>query len=245
MCKPVRETLNSLILNLFPRPASGTADEFAAKEASDPQAVKAVEECERAIRTSTDEITGVLVEHARAKLAREDDRQASVIGRAQNLFFVVALLSSLLTFGASLLTAASAPPRTELFVIAAIAMALLLQIYFLVRNVLKAIEGIGYTRAGTSDITRWARQRQVGDVYRDEAIETLKWYREASRKNSWRFKCLHRAIKALRNIVFCACALVTTFLWFVVSAHAPCANRVQFTVDGAPVYSVQTPCASR
>lgn len=211
--------LDAFFLEIFPRAPYGTAAKFAAKLENDPNAREIVQTCEHAISNSTDEVAELLVRHIRDKFAREDERQASAIGRAQALFFAVALLTSILTLGASLVSTANSPPLTELYVVAALSAMILYQVYFLVRNLLKAIEGIPYLRPGSSEITRWAGLRSKGAVYRDEAARTLQCYRDASRKNTWRFMALDRALKALRNIIVCVCVLVAVFFGFAVFQH--------------------------
>jgi hypothetical protein len=82
---------------------------------------------------------------------------------------------------------------------------------FLMRNVLKAIGGIDYLRPGSSEVAQWAVMQSTADVYRDEAVATLRGYRDASRKNTWRFTALGRALTALRNVVLCVFALIIVF----------------------------------
>jgi hypothetical protein len=236
--------LRHLVSEIFPYSPRGSAEAFAEAQAKNPEAQQIVKDCEDAIAAARDPIAELLVVHARERLARENERQSSVIGRAQALFFAVALLGSLWTLGASFLTAATSSSRLEIRVIAAISAIILLQIYFLMRNVLKAIGGLNYLRPGSSEVTKWAKMQCASDVYRDEAVATLRWYRDASRKNTWRFTAFGRALKALRNILLCVFTLILVFFSFGVSLHPTCSDRVEFTLAGKPVYTVQTPCAA-
>jgi len=228
---------------IVPLPYRINAEDWSKEQLSTEQARKNIELAEAEIRGAPDSSTQFLVEHARRMLESENARQDSVIGRAQSLFFGIALLSFFLTFGASIL---ASTPSFGLWLLVAlffISLIILLQIVALLINVLGVIQGLNYSKAGSSDVARWAQMQSVFDIYRDEAILTLTWYRDASHKNTWRFTRFNLAIRALRNIVFCICALIVTlFAFSLFGLKQTCMDKVGISMHGEIVYSLQVAC---
>lgn len=241
------EIMNKIVeiaLQFVPWPPRGNADIFAKARQENLAAQRIALDCAEAIEHAGKHGTAkFLAEHARRMLASEDQRQSSVIGRAQGLFVILAVLTSLTTVGASIVTTTVPINPAELVVVAVGALCILLQILLLVFNVVRAIEGLEYRKAGSSDVARWARASSVGDVYRNEAIVTLEWYRDASHKNTWRFYCLARAMLALRNIIILVCFFIAVFLAFgIFQPPSRCTDETAFPAKGPPEYSVR--CAT-
>lgn len=199
-------------LQLFPLPPFGTASVFAETCIKEPTAVEKIQKAENALSKATDEVAAELAERAREMLQQEDQRQASVMGRAQSLFFAVALLSSLLSVGAGFLVSSRTPHVGELIGISTLSLFLVIQVILLVLNLTRAISGLTYPRAGASDFAAWAEYSEAGDFHRNEAISTLRWYRLSAHTNTWRFGCLERALLALRNVVIGSGLLVIIVL---------------------------------
>lgn len=229
-------------LEVFPLPIGGTAAAFAEFRLKDPRAVANIEMAEDAIATSKDEVASYIAEYARRMLEQEDQRQASVIGRAQSLFFAVALLSSFLSVGAGFLVSARAPHAGEILVVSIFAVFLVAQVILLVLSLTRAIGGLDYRRAGASDFARWAGYNKLGALHRNEAVCTLDWYRTSALINSWRFGCLSRALMALRNVVIGSGVLVVVVLAFAnFPPHPICTDRSEFRADMVTSYSVECP----
>jgi len=234
------DRLTALFLQIFPFPPHGTADQYAKRRGANPDAVAAVEKAVAAIATAKDDVTEELIDHARRMLEQEDQRQASVMGRAQSLSFAVALLSSLLSAGVGFLVTTHAPPRGEIFVITAFGAYVVVEIVLLVLNLVRAIKGIGYPRAGSSDVARWAGCADKASLYKDEAVCVLEWYRTSAHINTWRFGCLDRALVALRNIVIASAILVVAILVIANTTSAlPCTDKATFHGNMAVDYSIE------
>jgi hypothetical protein len=229
-------------LQIFPLPLRGTATEFAEACVTDPAAVSNIQVAEDAIAKATDEVASELADRAREMLQQEDQRQASVMGRAQSLFFAVALLSSLLSIGAGFLVSSRTPHIGELLFISALALFLVIQVTLLVLSLARAISGLIYPRAGASDFARWAGCGGVGQLHRDEIISVLRWYRLSAHINTWRFSCLERALRALRNVVIGSGLLVLAVLVFAnIPSRQSCTDKTEFR-EGVPVrYSIECP----
>jgi hypothetical protein len=242
MWTDAKAVLREIFFQFFPFPPAGSADEYAATQLKNPNAVLNASECADAIAKADPCVTKFLVEHARRMMASEDQRQASVMGRAQSLFFAIALVTSLTTVGASLITTSTPIDQFELVVIALMTFAILAEIVLLLRSLLHAIGGLRYKRAGSSDVTRWAGLPSMDGVNRNEALVTLEWYRDAFHKNTWRFQCLDRAMQALRNIVYLVCVLIVVFFVFgVMRPNAACTDETDFLKSGTLTYSVKCP----
>jgi hypothetical protein len=229
-------------LQIFPLPLHGTATEFAEACVADPAAVSNIRDSEDAIANATDEIASELADRARDMLQQEDQRQASVMGRAQSLFFAVALLSSLLSIGAGFLVSSRTPHFGELVIISALALFLVLQVILLVLSLTRAISGLNYPRAGASDFARWAGCSGKGQLHRNEVVLVLRWYRLSTHINTWRFRCLELALRALRNVVIGSSLLVLAVLVFAnIPSRPSCKDRTEFQEGAIVKYSVECP----
>lgn len=232
----------NMFLQVFPIPRWDTALSFAEAKVNDAKAVANIEAAEKAIAKAKGEVTSELADRAREMFQQEDQRQASVMGRAQSLFFAVALLSSLLSVGAGFLVGSRSPHIGELLSISIIALFLVVQVILLVLNLTRAISGLEYPRAGASDFARWAAHGTEVDLRRDQAVSVLRWYRLSAHINTWRFDCLERALRALRNVVIGSGLLVLVILIFAnIPSRAGCTDRTEFRGDTTISYSVECP----
>ena len=217
---------------------------FALSQITNPKAASKISAAETAIAGATDEVAAYVAARARAMYEQEDQRQASVMGRAQSLFFAVALLSSLLSVGAGFLVSARTPHQGEIVFISIVAALLVAQVILLVLNLTRAISGLDYPRAGASDFGRWAGYKRLGTLHRNEAVYILDWYRQSAHINTWRFRCLERALTALRNIVILSGMLVIVVLVFANLPTTPaCTDRSEFRGGRTVTYSVECPLA--
>jgi len=229
-------------LQIFPLPLRGTAAEYAEACVTDPAAISNIQVAEDAIAKAADDVASSLADRAREMLQQEDQRQASVMGRAQSLFFAVALLSSLLSIGAGFLVSSRTPHFGELPFISALALFLVIQVTLLVLSLTRAISGLIYPRAGASDFAKWAGCGGVGDLHRNEIISVLRWYRLSAHINTWRFSCLERALRSLRNVVIGSGLLVLAVLVFAnIPSRPHCMDRTEFRGGTTIRYSVECP----
>jgi predicted small integral membrane protein len=146
----------------------------------------------------------------------------SIINRAQALFVATAIFGFLFTFGTDLLTAKGELGPIPLSVCIVISSYILVQIVIMVVNILRAIGGIEYPRAGSSDMARWMGLRTLESLYRDQAILILSQYRRIALYNNWRFNHLDQAWKGLRNTVFAVGVLILLLFAFAIfrSSHS-------------------------
>jgi hypothetical protein len=156
---------------------------------------------------------------ANAQFADEGSRHASVIGRAQGMLVALAIFGVLLTLGSSLFTQTMRLERPVLWGCVAIVVYIVSQMFFMVVNVLQAIGGVGYPRAGSSDLTKWLGAPDKKEFFRAQALLTLNHYRSAALNNSWRFMHLGDALSGLRNIVFALSLLILTL--FIAGIETP------------------------
>ena len=236
--------LTALFLELCPLPAFTSAAKQAGKALSSEEMQKSIIATESAIKTIVcQKLAEEIVAHSRTKVSGEDQRQASVIGRAQGLFFAVALLSFVLTFAAGLLTTKPTLEGIQLYVMAAICLLIVIEVVLMVLNVLRAVSGIVSRRVSSAELREWIATGSPLGMYKAEAILNLAIYREASLKNDWRFGCLDRALTALRNVVIGVCILVIVFFVFDITRPPPpsCINNVNSTVNGTR-YGIKMPC---
>lgn len=188
--------LRRFLNELFPFPRSDSAEAYSSEQIRGAQAnidkLRAVADREKLEQ---------LRDHAVARKTDEDQRQTSIITRAQGLLVGLALFGVLLTFAANFLT--SGPPLGSRWLIpyAALASYITAQMILMVVNVLRTIGGIEYAEIGSSDLAQWVALPTVSDFYRAQALLTLAHYRRAAGNNSWRFDHLRFALKCLRNIV--------------------------------------------
>ena len=91
-----RKKFSAGIIQLLPAPPLGTAD-TALMEAVNPTAQKRLTKCEAAIREAPRDNAALLVDYVRGLQASEEARWAAIAARAQNLFFIAALLAAGLT----------------------------------------------------------------------------------------------------------------------------------------------------
>ena len=105
-------------------------------------------------------------------------------------------------------------PAAERWLIGGGLALLLAQIVLLTLSAVAAVRDAEPPRPITAMAHRWARMAKAEEIPRDEAILTLKSYRELAYRNSWRFSCLARAGMAFRNAVLLAGLLVLALLVF-------------------------------
>lgn len=226
---------------LIPWPPSTTAEAFVRQHAPNNQ--QSALACKAAIEVANQDRAEFVRDYARDLLRQESDRQASVMSRAQSLYFAVSLLASVLTIGLGFAGPVAAVDWVVYLGIFLVAVTVG-HIALLAVSVSKAVSGIGYPRAGASDLTRWVMQNDETAALRDEAVATLAWYREASLLNTWRFEALSIAQRALRNLVVCMCALVLLALSSaLLGRRGPvCENRVEVVSRNAPVFFAKSDC---
>jgi hypothetical protein len=234
-----------LLDQLLPFPKGGSADDYAVAQGA--ASKQSADEAELAIAAITcGAVAKEVAEHSRKKFEKENERLASITARAQALFFVAGLLSFFLTTGATLQSVLPWKSSYYAFILLFFCLATVLQIAILILNVSKAIEGINYLQPGSSDITRLAKLPSTLEFYKEEAILNLRFYRDASSKNSWRFSRLGNAIRALRNIIICICMLITCFFAgaAIQSFGKNCHDRTSLSIDGRTIHFDQSKCGA-
>lgn len=207
----IAKFIGNLCHEIFPISWFRPAGEFAAKTLDSESSKARVEALKSAADSATDE--NVLKEFrdiANAWIADEGSRHASVIGRAQGLLVALAIFGVLLTLGSSLFAQTAHLERPVLWGCVAIVAYIVSQMTFMVLNVLRTIGGVGYPRAGASDLTAWLGMPDKNGFLRAQGLLTLDHYRIAALNNTWRFSHLRDALKGLRNIVFALGILILT-----------------------------------
>jgi hypothetical protein len=242
MVEFLKARIKWLLLQVVPWPVSGSATAFAEAAVNSSAATASIKTTENAIASANDDIASQLVAHAQRMLGQEDQRQTSVMGRAQSLFFAVAILSSLLSVGAGFLLTSHTARSGETLAVSLIIAMLVMEIILLAINLAKAIQGIDYERAGNSEVAKWASYSTVGALHRNEAVETLRWYRQNAHVNTWRFRCLNRALTALRNVVIGSGLLILVILGYANWSSPPgCTDKSEFHGGTVITYSVECP----
>jgi hypothetical protein len=214
MVRSFVRSLKNWWLEIFPFPWDDPgALAYADKRLNDPVQQENINELNRVAAATRDEIRlKELRDLAKSKKDDEDRRQDSILARAQGLFVALALFSVLFTFGANLQGQTTKFSDSMLVICILIVIYLLIQIVGMVVNILKSIGAIEYPTAGSSDLARFMSCHDIADHYRDEALLTLRHYRQTSLYNSWRFQRLVDAWKGLRNIVI-TLSILTLMFW--------------------------------
>jgi hypothetical protein len=236
--------IGRFLLEFLAWPYGGSATELVDARERDPASQQLIQSADAAIAAAKPEIAEKIVAYARDVLKDEDQRQSSVMGRAQSLFFAVALLSSLLSVGVGFLVSSRPPHPFEVAAVSLISFYLVVEIIFLMISLVRAIQGLAYQRAGSSDVSRWAGYTNVNDLHKNQAIGMLRYYRYGVDVNTWRFRCLDRALMALRNIVIGSAILILAVLVFAnLPIHPTCTDRTEFRAGLHINYSVECPVA--